>query len=132
MDARSATLDRLFFAFNQHDADAVMACFTADAVFFTAAGPTATGRRIEGEAAIRAAFVAVWTEMPDVRWTVRRSRVFDDGGLTEWLFTGTRADGTRLEAEGLDLFTFAGDRVASKSAFRKDCPAIPAMTDVVA
>ena len=132
MDDRAATLDRLFKGFNQHDADAIMACFASDAVFLTAAGPTAAGRRIEGLDAIRAAFVAVWTEMPDVRWTVHRSRVFADGGMTEWLFTGTRLDGTRIEAEGLDLFTFAGDRVALKSAFRKDRPALPAATDAAA
>ena len=63
--------------------------------------------------------------MPDVRWSVRRSRIFADGGMTEWLFTGTRPDGTRVEAEGLDLFTFDRDRIASKSAFRKDRPVLP-------
>ena len=125
MNDRSATLDRLFEAFNGHDAEGVMACFAADAVFFAAAGPTAAGRRIEGLDAIRAAFAAVWTEMPDVRWTVHRSRIFADGGMTEWLFTGTRPDGTRVEAEGLDLFTFDRDRIASKSAFRKDRPLLP-------
>ena len=132
MDARSATLDRLFDGFNRHDADAVIACFSTDSVFFTAAGSTAVGRKIEGKDAIREAFVAVWTEMPDVRWTVRRSRIFADGGMTEWLFTGTRPDGTRVEAEGLDLFTFHGDRVASKSAFRKDRPILPAGDPVAA
>lgn len=120
MDARKTTLDRLFEAFNRHDADAVMACFASDAVFFAAAGPEAVGRRIEGRDAIRAAFVAVWTAMPDVRWTVRASRVHEGGGLTEWLFTGTTADGRRTEVEGVDLFTFDGDLVASKSAFRKE------------
>lgn len=122
--ARLATLDRLFEAFNAHDADGVMRCFAPSAVFLTAAGPDACGRRIEGIEAIRAAFVAVWTDMPDVRWTVRRSRVLDADGVTEWLFTGTRADGTRIEAEGLDLFGFDGALVASKSAFRKDRPAL--------
>ena len=120
------TLHRLFKAFNAHDGDGVMACFAPSAVFLTAAGPEACGRRITGLDAIRAAFVAVWTDMPDVQWTVRRSRVLDGEGITEWLFTGTRADGTRVEAEGLDLFGFAGVLVASKSAFRKDRPALPA------
>ena len=122
-----ATLHRLFAAFNAHDADGVMACFTADAVFMTAAGPQACGTRITGPDAIRAAFVAVWTGLPDVQWTVRRSRVLDGAGITEWLFTGTRADGTRVEAEGLDLFEFSGALVASKSAFRKDRPILPAL-----
>jgi len=124
--ARLATLDRLFAAFNRHDAAGVMACFTPDATFLTAAGPEAWGRRVEGKDAIQAAFTAVWTAMPDVQWTVRRSRVLDGEGVTEWLFTGTQADGTRVEAEGLDLFGFAGPLVASKSAFRKDRPAMAA------
>lgn len=118
--ARLVTLDRLFAAFNKHDATGVMACFTSDATFLTAAGPEAWGRRLEGTEAIQAAFTAVWMAMPDVQWTVRRSRVCDGEGITEWLFTGTQADGTRVEAEGLDLFGFAGPLVASKSAFRKD------------
>ena len=124
--ARLETLDRLFQSFNAHDADGVMACFAPSATFLAAAGPDAHGRRIEGSDAIRAAFVAVWTSMPDVQWTVRRSRVLQGEGVTEWLFTGTRADGTRVAAEGLDLFAFDGALVVSKSAFRKDRPALAA------
>ena len=123
--ARLQTLHRLFAAFNAHDGDGVMACFAPSAVSLTAAGPDACGRCITGLHAIRAAFVAVWTEMPDVQWAVRRSRVLDGEGITEWLFTGTRADGTRVEAEGVDLFGFDGVLVASKSAFRKDRPTLP-------
>ena len=123
---RLATLERLFAAFNAHDGDGVMACFAPSAVFMTAAGPEACGRRIAGLDAIRAAFVAVWTDMPDVQWTVRRSRMLNGEGVTEWLFTGTRADGTRVEADGLDLFRFDGMLVAGKSAFRKDRPTLPA------
>lgn len=122
--ARLATLDRLFRAFNAHDADGVMACFTPSATFFAAGGPEACGRRIEGPDAIRAAFVAVWTSMPDAQWAVHRSRVLQGEGVTEWLFTGARADGTRMAAEGLDLFGFDGALVASKSAFRKDRPVL--------
>ena len=120
MDARLATLDRLFEAFNRHDADGVMTCFAPDAVFFTAAGPTAAGRRIVGHAAIRAAFAAVWDAMPDVRWAVHHRAVHDGQGVAAWLFTGTPLAGPPVEVEGVDLFTFAGDRVASKSAYRKD------------
>ena len=123
---RLATLDRLFDAFNRHDADAVMRCFTPGAVFLAAAGGEACGRRIAGPGAIRDAFAAVWAGMPDVQWTVRRSRVLGGEAITEWLFTGTRPDGSRVEAEGLDLFAFEGSSIASKSAFRKDRPPIVA------
>ena len=123
---RLATLGRLFEAFNRHDAEAVMRCFTPGAVFLAAAGAEACGRHISGTAAIRDAFAAVWTGMPDVRWTVRRSRILGDEAITEWLFTGTRADGSRVEAEGLDLFGFEGGLIATKSAFRKDRPPVAA------
>ena len=125
---RLATLQRLFTAFNAHDGDGVMACFTPSAVFLTAAGPEAGGRRIVGLESIRVAFVAVRTNMPDVQWTVHRSRVLDGEGITEWLFTGTRTDGARVEAEGLDLLGSDGVQVASTSAFRKDRSNLPART----
>ena len=59
---RLAALQRLFTAFHAPDGNGVMVCFTPAAVFLTAAGPQARGRRIVvGLKSIRAAFVAVWT-----------------------------------------------------------------------
>ncbi len=71
---------------------------------------------------MRAAFVGVWTDMPDVAWAVSRHTVAGDRATSEWLFTATRADGGRIEAEGVDLFTFEDGLIARKSAFRKDRP----------
>lgn len=117
---KRALLERLFSAFNRHDAGGVMACMTPDIVFDAAAGPQANGLRITGTEAVSAAFTAVWTGMPDVAWTVSRHTIAGDTAVSEWLFTGTRADGTTVEVQGLDLFTFRGGLIATKSAFRKD------------
>ena len=116
---RLATLDRLFDAFNRHDVEAVMRCFAPDAVFRAAAGPDPDGRLITGTGRIGAAFAAVWHDMPDAHWALRRSRILGDEAISEWLFTGTGCDG-RVEVEGLDLFAFDGTLVGGKSAFRKD------------
>ena len=124
--ARRARLDQLFAAFNSHDADGVMACMTGDVVFDTAAGPDRHGRRLIGTADVRAAFERTWTDMPDVSWQCTRHAVFGDRGVSEWIFRATANDGTRIEVEGVDLFGFRGDKVATKSAFRKDRPALPA------
>jgi ketosteroid isomerase-like protein len=124
---RHAVLVRLFAAFNRHDAKGVMACMTDDVAFDTAAGPEMFGRRISGTDAVQAAFERVWTDMPDVSWTCTAHNVFTDRGLSEWIFRGTAANGTRIEAEGCDLFTFSGDKIARKSAFRKDRPVLPAL-----
>lgn len=117
-----ATLERIFDAFNRHDIDAVMLCFTGEAVFLAAAGPDSCGRQISGSTAIRDAFATVWAGMPDVQWAVHRSRILGQEAITEWLFSGTRPDGLRVEIEGLDLFAFEGALVSRKSAFRKDRP----------
>lgn len=123
---REALLVRLFEAFNRHDGAGVMACMTDDVVFDTAVGPEMFGRRIVGTAAVQAAFEAVWGAMPDVSWTCTRHSVFGDRGLSEWVFRGTAADGAHIETEGCDLFTFSGEKLSRKSAFRKDRPPQPA------
>lgn len=121
-EASEATLEVLFEAFNRHDADAVMALMTEDAVFEAAAGPQAHGTRYEGGQAVRDAFAEVWASFPDARWDTTGYTVVGDLGVAEWLFTGTRADGARIEAEGCDLFTFRDGRIARKRAFRKQRP----------
>ncbi|WP_315831302.1 nuclear transport factor 2 family protein [Bradyrhizobium prioriisuperbiae] len=124
---RLARLEQLFAAFNRHDGDGVMACMTDDIVFDAAAGPEMFGRRMTGTADVRAAFVRTWTDMPDVSWQCTRHAVFGDRGLSEWIFRATTKDGSGIEAEGCDLFVFRGDRIRTKSAFRKDRPLQPAM-----
>jgi ketosteroid isomerase-like protein len=124
---RQQLLVTLFEAFNRHDADGVMACMTDDIVFDTAVGPEMFGRRIVGTGDVKAAFEKVWADMPDVSWICTAHHVFGDRGLSEWIFRGTTASGTRIEAEGCDLFTFSGEKLARKSAFRKDRPPMPAI-----
>ena len=74
-------------------------------VFDTAAGPEAHGRRLTGQDAVRAAFAAVWTDMPDVAWTVSRHTLAGERATSEWLFTGTRADNSTV------MQTFTVDQV---------------------
>ena len=115
-------LEAMFDAFNRHDADGVVACMTEDCVFETVAGDAVYGTRIEGRDAVRAAFVDVWAAMPDARWEVSRHSATGDLGVSEWVFSGTRGDGTRIEAEGCDLFAFKDGKAAHKRAFRKQRP----------
>jgi ketosteroid isomerase-like protein len=123
---RLKTLEHLFDAFNRHDGAAVMAAMTDDIVFDAAAGPELCGRRIKGTADVRAAFEATFVAFADVSWECSRHAVFGDRGISEWIFRATTKDGGRIEAEGCDLFGFRGDKIYSKSAFRKDRPQQPA------
>ncbi|MDA9420696.1 MULTISPECIES: nuclear transport factor 2 family protein [Bradyrhizobium] len=123
---RLKTLERAFDAFNHHDGAGVMETMTEDIVFDAAAGPEICGRRIKGAAEVRAAFETTFAMFPDVSWECTRHAVFGDRGLSEWIFRATTKDGSRIEAEGCDLFCFRGDKICSKSAFRKDRPQQPA------
>jgi ketosteroid isomerase-like protein len=116
------TLVNVFEAFNHHDADGVAAYMTENSIFDTIGGSDAYGTRIQGRDAIRNAFAAVWAGMPDARWDVIRHTIADDRAFSEWVFSGTDAQGMRIEAEGVDLFTFDGPLIASKRAFRKQRP----------
>ena len=50
-----------------------------------------------------------------------------DFGVSQWTFTGTAADGSRIETDGVDIFTFKNGKIASKNAFRKARPNLPAV-----
>lgn len=113
-------------AWNRHDLDALMSFMTEDCVFETAAGREACGTRHIGRDAVRKAFAAAWHSFPDARWRNARHFIAGDRGVSEWTFTGTAADGSRVEANGVDVFIFRDGRIHTKNAFRKDRPRLPA------
>ena len=84
-------------AFNRHDVDAVMSFMTEDCVFESSAGPDVCGTRYVGRKAVRAGFAEVWTIFPDAHWGNARRLVQGDRGVSEWAFSGTRSDGSRVE-----------------------------------
>jgi steroid delta-isomerase-like uncharacterized protein len=113
-------------AWNHHDADAIMAFMTDDCVFESSAGPDLCGTRYAGREAVRAGFEEVWAVFPDAHWGDARHFVSGDRGVSEWIFTGTRADGTRVEVHGCDLFTFRDGQIALKNSYRKNRPPLAA------
>lgn len=113
-------LANTFDAFNRHDIDGVMKCFAEDCVFYTVGGAEAHGTKIEGAPAIAEAFSAVWGAMPDAHWDHHSHFVHDDRAVSEWTFSGTNTDGTRVEAQGADLFTLRGGKITVKQALRKN------------
>lgn len=115
-----------FDAFNRHDVAGVMKVFSQDCVFYTVGGPEVFGNRIDGADAIAAAFSGVWAAMPDAHWDHHSHFVAGDRAVSEWVFSGTNADGTRVEAQGADLFTLKDGKITVKQALRKDRPLQPA------
>jgi steroid delta-isomerase-like uncharacterized protein len=126
MTVTVATLQAFAEAFNRHDADALMGFMTDDCVFEASAGPDVCGASHVGARAVRAAFCDVWQTYPDAQWHAPRHFVSGDRGVSEWTFTGTRADGSRVEVHGCDVFTFRDGKIAVKNSYRKNRPPLPA------
>jgi steroid delta-isomerase-like uncharacterized protein len=109
-------------AWNRHDIDALMSFMTEDCIFEASAGCDVFGTRYAGRESVRAGFAEVWANFPDAHWGDARHFVRGERGVSEWTFTGTRADGTRVEVHGCDLFTFRDGRIALKDSYRKNRP----------
>lgn len=112
-------LDDFAAAWNRHDVDALMACMAPDCVFEAAAGPDVTGARHVGPDAVRRAYAAVFATYADARWNQPRHFIAGDRAVSEWTFTGTTKDGTRVEVNGCDIFTLRGGKIALKNSYRK-------------
>jgi steroid delta-isomerase-like uncharacterized protein len=115
-------------AWNRHDADALMSFMAEDCIFEASAGDEVWGTRYAGRQAVRAGFAEVWETFPDAHWANARHFVHADRGVSEWTFTGTRADGTRVEVHGCDLFTLRDGKILLKNSYRKNRPPIPKPT----
>ena len=109
-------------AWNRHDVNALMSMMTDDCVFEPSAGSRVNGERHEGQPAVRAAYEAVFAQYPDAHWGSARHFVNGNRGVSEWTFTGTLKDGSRVEVNGCDLFTFRNGKIAVKNSFRKNRP----------
>lgn len=113
-------------AWNRHDLEALMSMVTDDCVFYTVAGPGVYGTEFRGRDQVRKGFEMAWLTIPDAAWKDADHFVVGDRGVTESTFCGTNADGTRVEARMVDVFTFRDGKIAVKNAFRKNRPVQPA------
>lgn len=120
MNPTEKTLQAFSDAWNAHDLEALMSFMADDCIFHGVAGPDLFGRTFRGRDEVRAGFELAWTTCPDAAWLDPVHFVCGDRGVTESTFRGTRADGVRIEARMVDVFTFAGGKIAVKNAFRKE------------
>lgn len=112
-------LDAFAEAWNRHDTDAILSMMTDDCVFEASRGPDSKGAIYKGKDEVRRGFDEVFSSFPDARWSNPKHFIAGDRGVSEWVFTGTASDGTRVEAQGCDLFTFRDGLISVKNSYRK-------------
>ena len=107
-------------AFNAHDIKTIMLFMTEDCVFEASAGEQLNGEKFTGQAGVRQAFENVFATFPDAHWGNAHHFISGIRGFSEWIFTGTKADGSKVEVTGCDLFTFKNGKIAIKNSYRKN------------
>ena len=108
MSGSIGTVERLVRVTNQHDVDAVTACFAEDYVNETPAHPA---RGFRGSTQVRRNWEQIFAFVPDIHVEVVRSAV--DGGTvwTEWEMRGSRRDGKPHCMRGVIVFGVENDRI---------------------
>jgi len=120
-----AILDGFANAFNGHDAERIISYMTDDCVFEASAGPDVNGEKFVGKEAVKKAFEDIFKNYPDAKWSNPHHFISGNRAVSEWTFTGTKPDGSKVEVTGCDLFTFRNGKIAIKNSYRKNRPAIP-------
>jgi ketosteroid isomerase-like protein len=113
------TLERVLDAFNAHDLDAVMSFFTDDCVLEMPRGPEPWGRRLAGREQVREGLASRFAGIPDVHYGDERHWLAGDRGCSEWLLTGTSAQGEQIAVRGCDLFEFRDGKILRKDSYWK-------------
>lgn len=115
-----AVLARLNAAMNRHDLDAFVACFAPD---YESEQPAHPDRQFRGVAKVRSNWAAMFAGVPDFRSEVVRVAAAGDSAWVEWRWTGTRSDGSRLDARGICVFGMPNGLVAWGRLYMEDVEA---------
>jgi len=105
MPEAAQLVERLVQGVNDHDLQAVAACFAEDYVNETPAHPA---RGFRGREQVRRNWEQIFAFVPDLRAEVSRCTFAGPVAWTEWEMTGTRRDGSSHHLRGVIVFGVEG------------------------
>ena len=112
-------LEEIVAAFNSRDVEKIGSYFAPDATFFASRGTAVDGARIHGRDAIKKYLGDRFKVIPDMRWEPVEDYVVDaTRAVSVWIVKGTE-NGRQIEARGVDLWEFRGDKVLNKDTYWK-------------
>ena len=110
-------IDRLLAAMNAHDLEAAAALFHEN---YRSEQPAHPGRAFVGRAQMHANWKAMFAGIPDFRARLPRSVQDGDTIWSEWVWSGTRADGLPFEARGVAVFQSKDDLIVAGTLYIED------------
>jgi ketosteroid isomerase-like protein len=117
MGTASDVLTKLSAAMNSRDLPAFVRCFDPD---YESEQPAHPDRRFRGREQVEQNWAAMFAGLPDFQVEVLRSAVEADHMWVEWRWTGTRADGTHLDARGACIFGVRAGRLTWGRLYMED------------
>jgi ketosteroid isomerase-like protein len=105
-----AVIDRLVQAINDHDLEAMVACFDEGYVNETPIHPQ---RGFRGNEQVRRNWTQIFAAVPELRAQVLRTAIDGDTVWTEWDMSGTRRDGAAFLMAGVVILGFAEAAITS-------------------
>jgi ketosteroid isomerase-like protein len=108
-DRGAAVSERLRQAMNAHDLDGHVACFHDD---YRSEQPAHPARTFTGREQVRENWSKLYASIPDFRAELLRLAVVGDEEWGEWMWRGTKEDGTPLEERGVTIMGIRDGRIA--------------------
>ncbi len=110
-------LAQLSAALNGRNLAALVRCFDPD---YESEQPAHPDRRFRGRWQVEQNWAAMFAGLPDFRAELVRSAADGDNLWVEWRWTGTRANGTRLDARGACIFGVRAGRLTWGRLYMED------------
>jgi ketosteroid isomerase-like protein len=108
-DPGAPVSERLRQAMNSHDLDSHVACFHDD---YRSEQPVHPARTFTGREQVRENWSKLYASIPDFRAELLRLAVVGEEEWGEWIWRGTKEDGTPLEEWGVTIMGIRDGRIA--------------------
>lgn len=105
----AAVLERLHTAMNEHVLEDFLACFDPG---YRSEQPAHPDRTFAGIAQVRKNWSTLFAAIPDFHAELQRSTADGEAVWSEWIWTGTHTDGTRVHLRGVTIFGVQEGRIA--------------------
>lgn len=113
-------LQDIIAVFSSRDVDHIASFFADDAIFFASRGSERDGEEIHGKHAIAAYLANRFAQFPNMRWEPIEDYVADERrAVSVWIVRGDEANGNTIEALGVDLWEFRGDKILYQDTYWK-------------
>jgi limonene-1,2-epoxide hydrolase len=111
------TAERLVRATNDHDLEALLACFAPD---YQSDQPAHPARAFQGVDQVRKNWSAMFEAVPDVHWEILGFAETADTAWLELRLQGTHSDGSKLHEIGIVIFGVRDDRIEWARLYLED------------